>query len=157
MRRISQVFLVIALLLSSAAISPGVAVQGKASEGQPVSQTTPDPAGNKVYMPVIRVDPSYTVTGQVTDSLGKPVANVKVVNQDGRSAYTDASGKYNLSGLPAGSNGLAPAKDGMVFPSTANMYSVRSTPWATRIAGRRSSFWASIRVLLGPTRANYDL
>jgi hypothetical protein len=115
MRRISQVILVIALLLSSVAISPGVAVQGKSTEGQPVSQTTPDPAGTKVYMPVIRLDPSYTVTGQVTDSLGKPVANVKIVNQDGRSAYTDASGKYTLGGLPAGSNGLAPAKNGMIF------------------------------------------
>jgi hypothetical protein len=50
------------------------------------------------------------------------VANVKVINQDGRSAYTDASGKYNLSGLPAGSNGLAPAKDGMIFsPSLAQV------------------------------------
>ena len=122
MRRISQVILVIALLLSSAAISPDVAVQGKASEGQPVSQTTPDPTGTKVYMPVIRLDPSYTVTGQVTDNQGKPVANVKVVNQDGRSAYSDASGKYTLSGLAAGSNGLAPVKDGMIFsPSLAQV------------------------------------
>jgi hypothetical protein len=122
MRRISQVFLVIALLLSSAAISPDVAVQGKASEGQPALQTTPDPPGNRLYVPLIRHDPSYMVTGQVTDNLGKPVANVKIINRDGSYALTDASGKYFLSGLGVGTSGLAPVKAGMVFsPSLAQL------------------------------------
>ncbi len=66
-------------------------------------------------------DITYTITGQVRTSNGMGIANVTV--SDGtRTATTDATGNYTLSGVPAGSYTLTPALSGYTFiPATRSV------------------------------------
>jgi hypothetical protein len=124
MWRFIQITVIFALLVSSAAtsaaISPGGAAQGNLTGLKPAAQD-PQPPGTQVFMPFVIHDPGYTVTGKVTDSAGQPVANVKVVDQSGRSVFTDAAGSYAMNNLPK-QGALAPNKSGLVFsPSLAQL------------------------------------
>ena len=60
----------------------------------------------------------YTITGQVRDDSGNPIAGITV--SDGiRSVTTDQDGQYTLSGVPAGAYTLTPAQNGFTFdPAT---------------------------------------
>ena len=121
MWRFTQIFFIIALLVSSVAVSPGGSVQGQTADLKPAAQTSPEPPGTRVFMPIVFHDPGYTVSGRVTDGGGQPVANVNVVDQRGRKVTTDAGGNYSIAGLPK-DGALAPNKSGMVFsPSLAQL------------------------------------
>ncbi len=121
MRRYTQIFFIIALLVSSVAVSPGGSIQGKTAELKSAAQVSPQPPGTQVFMPIVIHDPGYTVSGKVSDGGGQPVANVNIVDQRGRSVTTDAGGNYSITGLPK-NGALAPSKSGMVFsPSLAQL------------------------------------
>ncbi|MBI2444218.1 MAG: carboxypeptidase regulatory-like domain-containing protein [Candidatus Magasanikbacteria bacterium] len=63
--------------------------------------------------------PLSTVSGTVTDDQGNSVAGVAVSAPPyGVSVQTDATGKYSLPGLPAGSYTLTFQKPGYTFPTT---------------------------------------
>ncbi len=51
---------------------------------------------------------SHTITGRVADSAGATLANVRVVVLEaGRSAVTDAGGRYTIASLPDGTYGIS--------------------------------------------------
>jgi hypothetical protein len=81
---------------------------------------TPDPTWPRVFLPVL----SRQIGGQVTDINGKPVQGVNIIDQDGKSYTTDASGAYVVEGLGKGIYAFAPKNDDQVFfpsMSTVNL------------------------------------
>ena len=83
MMRITRLFIIFAVLLASIAIAPDRSAFG---------QTVPGVDPFKIFMPLLAGQPAYSVSGQVNDASGKPMANIQVTGQDGRLATTDGSG-----------------------------------------------------------------
>jgi hypothetical protein len=105
MKKIVAILIVIALAFQV------IAVQADPS-------TTP-----KVWFPLISRQGLNTTTlsGQILDTSGKPAAGVAVVDQDGRTAYTGADGRYVLTNEPLGYYSLAPSANKLVFsPAVVN-------------------------------------
>lgn len=72
-------------------------------------QNQPNPRIRVEYQP-----PSYNITGQIVDSQGSPVSGVTV--SDGtRTANTDASGNYTITGVPNGTYTVTPIQSGRTF------------------------------------------
>ena len=57
----------------------------------------------------------FTLSGQVTDATGQPLALVTIKTSGGDSTRTDGSGYFFFSGIPPGVTELIPAKDGFTF------------------------------------------
>jgi len=70
---------------------------------------------SKTAMDFVGTTPLYSATGKVTSDGTTAIAGVLIVDNLGRSATTNASGNYTLSGLPAGSYTLHPIKMGLLF------------------------------------------
>ncbi len=70
----------------------------------------------QIYIPLVSRGVSYaTLSGRILDTNGQPVAGVAVVDQDGRTAYTGADGRYTLANEPLGYYSLAPSAEDLVF------------------------------------------
>jgi hypothetical protein len=61
------------------------------------------------------VQPTYAISGRVTDAQSAGLAGVVVSDGAGRSATTDQVGNYALTGLPAGTYTLRASKGGWTF------------------------------------------
>ena len=72
---------------------------------------------------------TYTIAGQVSDGGGQPMAGVTVADDADKSALTDSSGAYTLSGLTAGTYTLTASKSGHSF--TPSSRTVTLPPSAT--------------------------
>ncbi|MGQ9550122.1 MAG: carboxypeptidase regulatory-like domain-containing protein [Roseiflexus sp.] len=80
----------------------------------PSGRTVTVSAGRNLNRQDFTLIPTYTISGQVTDSAGKGIAGVTI--SDGtRSALTDAQGFYTLTGVPSGGYALVPSHDDYTF------------------------------------------
>lgn len=59
--------------------------------------------------------PTYTISGDVIDEDGRPLAGVTVSDDAGHTAVTDGQGRYRLTGLLAGGYRLSAARRGVAF------------------------------------------
>jgi hypothetical protein len=65
-----------------------------------------------------------TISGSVTDSIGRPVADVTISTDTGATATTASDGSYTLSGLADGSYTLSAAKSGCTFAPASHTVTV---------------------------------
>jgi parallel beta-helix repeat protein len=101
-----------------------------------------------VYEP-IRSAAVYLVSGQVKDSSGKALSDVTISAGSGRSATTDISGYYFLSGLPAGSYTLSAARSGYSFTPTTRNVTVNANLSGQDFVGAQTSFSIRGRIVVG--------
>jgi uncharacterized protein YkwD len=82
------------------------------------------------YLPIVLKNRSgsppatYSISGSVTDNHSAALEGVTISADAGRTALTDASGAYMLSGLPAGAYTLTPSKTGYTFDPASIQVSV---------------------------------
>lgn len=100
---------------------PGDTAQAGTGEDSQSAQQT-----ESVFIPVVNFTGWYSITGQVTDPQGKPVAQVSVFDQTGHQAVTDQNGEYLLNGLVPGDYALAPIKEGLRFSPTLKQIQLTS-------------------------------
>jgi inhibitor of cysteine peptidase len=80
----------------------------------PSSRAVTINAGRNLNRQDFAILPTYTVSGQVTDSAGNGIAGVTI--SDGvRSAMTDAQGRYTLTNVPSGGYALVPSHPDYTF------------------------------------------
>jgi hypothetical protein len=108
--------------LSLGSNSPVMVKSWTAPGDYPVQCTVTDMKGGiAIRTAVIRVGSPLTfqVSGRILDSLGMPLAGVRVHNNGAASAYrgvyTDSDGNYSLVDLPAGNHELAAVRYGYNF------------------------------------------
>lgn len=87
-----------------------------------MSVIVPPNATNKNF--TATAQPTYTISGRVTDSNGDPVANVSITDGSGRTTSSDYNGNYTFTGIPAGPYTLTPSKSGNSFTPTTQVGSV---------------------------------
>jgi hypothetical protein len=73
--------------------------------------------GASMYVRLLAGSSTFTLTGLITDATGKPLPGV-TLTVDGKTAVTDADGRYTLDGLALGTYPLTASKDGYTFPPT---------------------------------------
>ena len=108
MKRITSIFFIVALLLTSFGIIPGLA-----------DPSNPNGPGDTIYIPFLR-NPGggYSVSGMVVDSDAVPLSDVIVSDDNGNSAVTDETGAYILD-VPAGNNIIVASRSGYdIAPET---------------------------------------
>jgi hypothetical protein len=88
--------------------------------------------------------PLYSISGRVVDQQGNPVAQVTIMDEDGRTTLTDESGTYLLENIPEGRYTIRPSKAGYIFSPESLSGSV--PPNATG-----QNFTALTVVILTPT------
>ena len=69
-------------------------------------------------------EPTYSVSGRVTDATGNPIPSVTISDGAGHTATTDSNGDYTLSGLAAGTYTITPSKSGYTFSPPSRTVSV---------------------------------
>jgi len=69
----------------------------------------------QLFFPFINIDSTYSLSGQVIDSLGSPLPGIVVTLSNGQLAVSDNQGMYVFNNLPAGSYTYSPAGGGYVF------------------------------------------
>jgi hypothetical protein len=87
---------------------------------------------------------TYSISGQITLSGGGNVAGVTVSDGFGRTATSDASGNYSITGMPAGAYTITPSKAGYAFTpgsrpatiTTANLTGLNFTVNTFSISGQ---------------------
>lgn len=75
---------------------------------------------------VLQAEPVFTVSGRILNSVGTGLAGVTVTDGT-RTATTDSSGAYTLSGVPAGGYTLTPSLSGYTFSPSSLSVSVSSS------------------------------
>lgn len=105
--------LIISLVLSGMSFS----VNAMGNEAPPVD---PDDLDNILYLPlVVRAPNSYRVSGQVRDAFNNPLPDTMIIDDTGRTTFTDAQGNYSFE-VPEGARALAPSLNGYVFNPSVN-------------------------------------
>ncbi len=94
-------------------------------------------AGESMYVLLKQSNSGYAVSGILLDADGKPLAGV-TVTIDGKTAVTDANGRYTLSGLAAGTYDLTASKDGYSFAPTQITLSADNPNPDIRLVGTES-------------------
>jgi hypothetical protein len=86
----------------------GTKLQGDPAPMQPDDPQQPG-LDNPIYLPILAVEAMqiYNISGKVTDENDNPLSGVKIKSDAGHTAYTDADGKYILSGFSEGLYGLS--------------------------------------------------
>ncbi len=115
MNKIVRLFFILTILLSGTLMGPTGQARGSQPEMIPVSDSVPEPPPNTVFIPLMNYNPYYVLSGQIIDSKSLPMADVKIVDNDGHATMTDANGMYAFKGLLEGAYSIAPEKDGLVF------------------------------------------
>lgn len=114
MKKITRLFLILAMVFSGTLIGPTGRALGSQPERIPVSDTPPEPP-ERVYLPMLNYNSYYGLSGKISDSRNTPLAGVKVVSNEGYSTVTGSDGSYSFQGLTSGDYSFAPEKNGMVF------------------------------------------
>ena len=130
MKKLPHLLLLSALLLSLVGFLPGaaLALQGLDAPAGQQPQAAGDspptvPTRPPLFLPFL-FRPTYSLSGQVTDGGGSPLAGVTLSGQDGRTAVTDSGGKYAFNGMADASYAVAPSRSGYVFsPAMVSIYS----------------------------------
>lgn len=123
MKKIFQIILILAIMMIGV-VSPTGFAQGSPVQGEP-DPSEPLDLPIKVFLPVIIGGSStYLVSGQVLGPEAEPLAGAVVSDGSGRTAITDQGGFYQIA-LPAGTNALAPSKEGYLF--TPSMVDINVT------------------------------
>ena len=100
--------LLAAMLVSS--LAPFGSASASPSGDANAPEVTP-----RVYIPAIfGPPPVYTVSGQVVDTSGAPLAGVTLTGSEGQSVTTDSNGNYSLQ-MPEGDNTILAAKSDTMF------------------------------------------
>lgn len=81
--------------------------------GEVVVMNVFDPCSSWVYAV------EYSITGAILDNLSNPLPSVLVTATGGHTSYTNSSGVYTFSGLPAGNYTLTPNLSGYSFNPTS--------------------------------------
>lgn len=64
----------------------------------------------------------YSISGQIKDANGNPIAGVQLSSNSGKDTVTDANGFYNITRLIAGTHTVTPMKLGYIFsPATRDL------------------------------------
>ena len=69
-------------------------------------------------------EPTYSISGQVTDADGNPISDVTLSDGAGHTATTDSNGNYTISDLSAGTYTLTPSKSDYTFSPASRTVSV---------------------------------
>ena len=85
-------------------------------------------------------NPTYSVSGRVTDASGQGISGVTISAGAGGSAITASNGTYTITGLAAGTYTLTPSKPGHTFfPRTVSVppdaLDANFAPWDCGLAG----------------------
>jgi hypothetical protein len=80
--------------------------------------------------------PTYTFSGQVTDTSGNPIAGVILSDGVGHTATTNTSGNYTLSGLVAGTYTITPTKNDYRFLPASLSVSVPPSKTGQNFTGK---------------------
>lgn len=102
------------------------------------------PESRQVSVPPDRSDedftatalPTFTIAGVVRKADSTPLAGVIVSDSAGHSAATDASGRYQLTGLPEGVHTLTAAKTGYTFDPASREIAVPPDAESADFTGR---------------------
>ena len=95
--------------------------------GSPGGGDYPSCSGSieRVIVEPLSTVPTYSISGQVTDSSDNPISGATISDGAGHSTTTNSSGNYTLSGLSADTYTLTPALSGYSFsPITSPPISV---------------------------------
>ncbi|WP_129630290.1 clostripain-related cysteine peptidase [Candidatus Oscillochloris fontis] len=94
---------------------------------------------------------TYSVSGRITTSSGTAISGVTV--SDGtRTATTNSTGDYTLSGVPAGSYTLTPTKSGYSFSPTTRSINVSGNLTDQGFTGTARARWTFMLYLDGDTQ-----
>ena len=69
-------------------------------------------------------EPTYSISGRVTDGSGNPISDVTISDGAGHTATTDSNGNYTLSGLAVGTYTITSSKSGYTFSPASCTVSV---------------------------------
>jgi len=106
----------------------------------------PDATGQDfTAMPV-----TYSISGQVKDDSGHPIASVTISDGAGHTANTDSSGNYAVTGLAAGTYTLTPSKSGYTFSPASRTVTVPPDATGQNFVGTQQE--ARLRLLYVPLR-----
>jgi hypothetical protein len=77
----------------------------------------------QVFIPAVYKAPAprYSIQGKVVNQQNVAIAGVTIKANQGQQTTTGADGKYNLTGLLAGTYTITPSKTGLVFSPTATI------------------------------------
>lgn len=81
-------------------------------------------AAHDAFVARLPIQAAYSISGQVTDSDGRPLSGVTVSDNAGHVATTDGRGYYTLSDLEAGTYTITPFKAGYVLAAAARTLSL---------------------------------
>ena len=103
--------------------------------------------GGDVFVSVLDsgVQPTYSISGQITDANAEPVSNVTVSAGPGVSATTDASGIYTIADLPAGTYTVSPVMPGYFWSPASRTVAVPPAVTSQDFTGRNARKRGSVR------------
>jgi hypothetical protein len=84
-------------------------------------------ANNKIFLPLIAINPLSTISGRIVNSTGSPLNGVIVSASGGNSTVTGSDGSYILSGLPAGTYTISPSSSGYTFSPSSRTVTLPPT------------------------------
>lgn len=99
---------------------------------------------------------TYSISGNVRDDSGNPMAAVAISDGAGHRATTDGSGSYTLSGLVAGTYFLTPSKGGYVFLPASSTVSVPPDASGQDFVGTPSLYSAYLLLILTPRNPSFQ-
>lgn len=109
------IYLIVISSFVVALFTPGI---GAAQEGAPAS---PDD-GPKVFIPLVLLQKTHTLSGQIKDMYDMPVGGVTVQSDSGQSAVTDKNGIYSMQ-VVEGQRHISASKDGYdLQPADSNIF-----------------------------------
>jgi uncharacterized repeat protein (TIGR01451 family) len=117
------------------------------------AQADPDTSNNTASATTTVAGATYTISGLVRSQGGVPVPGV-VVSASGRSATTNTAGAYTLTGLPAGTYTLRPAKRGYSFAPPALTISVPPNAGAQHFTAGARPIYLPLMLRPAPDRCD---
>jgi hypothetical protein len=131
MKRLPQLLVILALLLSLVGAIPSAASALQSSNSNPPadgffqllgSSPTPRPG---LFLPFL-LSPRGSLSGRITGPTGQPLSGVTLVDQNGATTTTNSSGVYTFDGSKTNSLMVAPSMKGYVFsPAVINVDSAQ--------------------------------
>jgi photosystem II stability/assembly factor-like uncharacterized protein len=87
----------------------------------------------------LRLGPSYSARGVVTDANGQPLLGVELYNSQSQVAFTDVDGSYAFDDLAGGSITITPTLQGWTFDPPSRTFSAPPAPEDINFVGRSLS------------------